>query len=81
MTISSAVEEQTATTAEMARSVSKAATGASSIAERVQSVVTATRRSQSGTADTHQAADQLAEVSASLRALMGRFTVDRTTSD
>jgi methyl-accepting chemotaxis protein len=75
MTIASAVEEQTATTAEMARSVGEAASGATQIAERVGSVAEAAQRSRAGTADTHQAADQLAEVSANLRALVGRFTV------
>ena len=75
MTIASAVEQQTATTAEMARSVAEGATGATRIAERVQSAAAASQRSNTGTADTQKAADQLAEVSASLHGLVGRFTV------
>jgi methyl-accepting chemotaxis protein len=72
-TIASAVEEQTATTAEMNRSVNEAATGSSEIAENITGVAEAARLTSEGVAQTQQATTELARMSADLTALVGNF--------
>ncbi|MEU4420261.1 methyl-accepting chemotaxis protein [Actinoplanes sp. NPDC024001] len=72
-TIASAVEEQTATTAEMNRSVSEAATGTSEIAENITGVAEAARLTSEGVSQTQQATTELARMSADLTALVGNF--------
>ena len=74
-TIASAVEEQTATTNEISRSVSEAATGAREIAANVGVVAGATEETSSAAAATLQAARSLATTAADLRALVGIFSV------
>ena len=80
-TIASAVEEQTATTNEISRSVSEAATGAREIALNVSVVATATEHTSSAAAATLEAARSLAVTAADLRALVGVFTVDAEPED
>ena len=72
-TIASAVEEQTATTNEIARSVSSAARGASEITGNISSVAQVARSTSAGTAATTRSAAELASMAANLRELVGRF--------
>ena len=72
-TIASAVEEQTATTGEMNRSVTDAATGTSEIAENITGVAEAARRTSEGVSQTQQATADLARMSTELTALVGNF--------
>nr|BFE58271.1 HAMP domain-containing methyl-accepting chemotaxis protein [Dactylosporangium thailandense] len=73
VTIASAVEEQSATTDEMSRTLSRAAGGASGIAATIASVSEATLRTTDTVGDTRQAADDLAGMSARMQALVSRF--------
>ncbi|HEY0535628.1 MAG TPA: methyl-accepting chemotaxis protein [Actinoplanes sp.] len=72
-TIASAVEEQTATTAEMNRSVTEAATGTGEIAENITGVAEAARLTSEGVTQTEQATTELARMSTDLTALVGNF--------
>jgi methyl-accepting chemotaxis protein len=72
-TIASAVEEQTATTAEMNRSVSEAATGTGDIAQNITGVAQAANNTSQGVAETQQAITELARMSAGLSEVVGRF--------
>jgi methyl-accepting chemotaxis protein len=72
-TIAAAVEEQTATTNEMARNVSDAATGASQIAENVVGVATAAETTTTGVGESQRAAADLARMSSELQQLVGNF--------
>ncbi len=74
-TIASAVEEQTATTKEMSRSVAEAADGSTQIAENISGVADAAASTTRGVAQAQQAAAELSRVSGTLRGLVGRFTV------
>ncbi|MEU0557772.1 methyl-accepting chemotaxis protein [Dactylosporangium sp. NPDC006015] len=72
-TIASAVEEQSATTAEMSRSVAEAATGADRIAGSISGVATAAATTTRGVAEAQSAAAGLAQMSQDLRQLVGQF--------
>jgi methyl-accepting chemotaxis protein len=72
-TIASAVEEQTATTQEMNRTLSDAADGAGRIAATIGGVSDATRRTTDTIGETGRAADELAGMSRQLRDLVSRF--------
>lgn len=72
-TIASAVEEQTATTGEMNRSVNEAATGTGEIAESITGVAEAARLTSEGVSQSQQATGELARMSAELTALVGKF--------
>jgi methyl-accepting chemotaxis protein len=74
-TIASAVEEQGATTAEMNRSVTEAATGSSDIAASITGVATAAATTTEGVAQTRRAAGDLARMAGELQALVQRFRV------
>ncbi|NCT92669.1 methyl-accepting chemotaxis protein [Cellulomonas sp. APG4] len=74
LTIASAVEEQTATTSEMARGVTEAATGSGEIAANISGVA---EQSQSSTQVLSQMAastDELARMAAELRSRVAAFT-------
>jgi len=73
-TIATAVEQQAATTSEIARNVSEANRGAAEIAETISGVATAAETTATGAADSNRAADELARMAADLRELVGRFT-------
>jgi methyl-accepting chemotaxis protein len=75
VTISSAVEEQTATTNEMNRSVSEAATGSAEIAANIAGVATAAQMTTESVADSQRASEELARMSGDLQTLIGRFRV------
>ncbi|KUL31721.1 chemotaxis protein [Actinoplanes awajinensis subsp. mycoplanecinus] len=74
-TIASAVEEQTATTAEMNRSVSEAAGGAGEIAQNITGVAEAARMTSHGVNETQQATTELARMSTDLSALVATFRI------
>ncbi|GIE87554.1 methyl-accepting chemotaxis protein [Actinoplanes regularis] len=73
MTISSAVEEQTATTQEMNRTLVEAAGGAGDIAATITGVSEATRRTTATVGDTRRAADELTATSGQLQSVVSRF--------
>jgi methyl-accepting chemotaxis protein len=72
-TIAGAVEQQTATTAEMSRSVTEAAAGSQRIAEDVARAVDATASAARGVPQIDSAAAEVARLSQDLRVLVGRF--------
>ena len=72
-TIASAVEEQTATTAEMNRSVTEAATGTGEVAQNITGVAEAARLTSKGVAQSQQATGELAQMSQQLRTLVTHF--------
>jgi methyl-accepting chemotaxis protein len=74
-TIASAVEEQTATTAEMNRSVSEAASGAGEIAQNITGVAEAARLTSQSVAETQEATADLARMSSELRSVVSAFRV------
>ncbi len=73
-TIASAVEEQTATTSEMSRSVQEAASGSGQIAENITGVSTAAGATTQALAQTRTAVDELSRMASDLRTTVGRFT-------
>ncbi|MFG1606076.1 methyl-accepting chemotaxis protein [Actinoplanes sp. NPDC049265] len=74
-TIASAVEEQTATTAEMNRSVSEASGGTGEIAQNITGVAEAARVTNQGVAETQQATAELARMSTDLSGLVSQFRI------
>ncbi len=75
LTIASAVEQQTSTTGEMNRSVSQAATGSGEIASNIAGVAAAAEQTTQGAVQSEQAVAELAQMSAELKELVGRFTL------
>jgi methyl-accepting chemotaxis protein len=73
--IASAVEEQTATTNEIARNVSEAARGSGEIAENITGVAMAAQGTAKGAEETQRAAGELSQMAASLQQLVDRFIV------
>ncbi|XVU21329.1 methyl-accepting chemotaxis protein [Actinoplanes sp. CA-054009] len=74
-TIASAVEEQTATTAEMNRSVAEAAGGTGEIAENITGVAEAARMTSQSVTETQEATAELARMSSELRSVVSAFRV------
>jgi methyl-accepting chemotaxis protein len=74
LTIASAVEEQTATTNEMSRSVQEAAGGSTEIAQNITGVSTAASSTTQALGQTRQAVDELSRMAGDLRASVARFT-------
>ena len=74
VTIASAVEEQTATTNEMSRGLSEAATGTGEIAESVATVATTAATSRGIVGQLTASADELATMSAGLQSRLAQFT-------
>jgi methyl-accepting chemotaxis protein len=72
-TIASAVEEQTATTAEMGRLVAQVAGGAGTIRDSIVKVADAAGDAQTNVGDAERAADDLASMSSELQRLVGKF--------
>ena len=73
--IAAAVEEQSATTAEISRSVQEVATGAQNIAENITGVATNATSTSSGASATQRSAADLAGMAADVDRLVGSFTV------
>jgi methyl-accepting chemotaxis protein len=76
LTIASAVEEQTATTQEMSRSIAEVATGSERIAANIADVASTSERSLTGVRQAESASVEVARTAEDLRALVGRFRVD-----
>jgi methyl-accepting chemotaxis protein len=74
LTIASAVEEQTATTTEMSRSVAEAATGSGEIAVNITGVASAASTSSQTLGQMGSAIAELARLSEDLRGQVSRFT-------
>jgi methyl-accepting chemotaxis protein len=74
LTIASAVEEQTATTNEMSRSVQEAASGSTEIAQNITGVSTAASSTTQALGQTRQAVDELSRMASDLRGSVARFT-------
>jgi methyl-accepting chemotaxis protein len=72
-TIASAVEEQTATTAEIGRSVQEAATGSTTIAETISGVAEAAGAVTRGASDTQQTAATLAQMASTMQRLTSTY--------
>jgi methyl-accepting chemotaxis protein len=75
VTIASAVEEQTATTQEMNRSVSEAATGSAEIAASIAGVADAAQATTTGVEESQRAVGELTRMSSELQTLVDRFTI------
>jgi methyl-accepting chemotaxis protein len=75
-TIASAVEEQTATTNEIARSVQEGAKGGSQVAENIVGVAQAAKSTTQGASDTQTAAGELARMAAELQKVVVQFRFD-----
>ncbi|WP_179722441.1 methyl-accepting chemotaxis protein [Petropleomorpha daqingensis] len=73
-TIASAVEEQTATTQEMSRSVTEAAGGTTEIARNITGVSGAAESTTQALTQTRVAVDDLSRMAAELRTTVGSFT-------
>ena len=74
-TIASAVEEQTATTKEIARNVSEAAIGESHVTESITSVADAAKSTSSGAYSMQNAAGELTGMAVELRRIVGVFKI------
>ena len=72
-TIAAAVDEQTATTAEIGRNISEAAQGSSEIAASISGVAQAAEGTSHGAASTLAAAAELAKVASELRRTLSQF--------
>jgi methyl-accepting chemotaxis protein len=75
LTIASAVEEQSATTNEMNRSVSEAATGSTEIASNISGVASAAQATTEGVGDAQRAVAELTRMSSELQTLVGHYRV------
>lgn len=75
-TIATAVEEQSATTQEMARNVTEAARGAATISENIHGVAEAAQSTSTSVGEAQTATEHLALTASQLRDLVGRFKVD-----
>ena len=72
-TIAAAVEQQTATTAEIGRTVNEAATGSGEIAKSIAYVATAATEATTGAGNTKDAASDLARMSGKLKELVSVY--------
>jgi methyl-accepting chemotaxis protein len=72
-TIASAVEEQTATTAEIGRNVGEAAKGSSEINQNISGVAQAAENTSQGVSQAQDSAQQLSQMAEDLKRLVGQF--------
>ena len=72
-TITSAVEEQTATANEMGRNVAEAARGSNEIAQNITSVASAAESTTQGASNCQQAAAEMSRMACELQELVSRF--------
>ncbi|HTQ95701.1 MAG TPA: methyl-accepting chemotaxis protein [Candidatus Acidoferrum sp.] len=72
-TIATAVEEQNATTNEMARNVGEAARGSGEIAKNIAGVAEAAQSTSHGAGDSQKAAGELSRMANELKELTGKF--------
>ncbi len=73
--IATAVEQQSATTSEMARSVAEAARGATTISSNIKGVADAAQNTSTTVGEAQTATEHLARMANQLRDLVGRFKV------
>jgi methyl-accepting chemotaxis protein len=73
VTISAAVEEQTATTDAMTRSVGEAASGSAQIARNIGGVAEVAKATTASVAESRRAAENLSTISGRLQSLVGQF--------
>jgi methyl-accepting chemotaxis protein len=78
-TIAGAVEEQSATTAEIGRNVEEAHRGSSEIAENVTGVSQAAQSTASGATQTQAAAQELARMATALQSMVSQFKYESQT--
>jgi methyl-accepting chemotaxis protein len=74
LTIASAVEEQTATTQEMSRNVTQAASGSGEIAANIGGVASASASTTQAVGQSRVAIEELSVMAAQLRTQISRFT-------
>jgi methyl-accepting chemotaxis protein len=74
-TIATSVEEQTATTNEIARNVAEAAKGSSAIAKNIGVVALNAQVTTTGASNTLQAATELAQMAVNLQSIVSKFQV------
>ncbi len=72
--IASAVEEQTATTNEIGRSVAEAAQGVGNIAKNIGGVAVAAKNTTQGASDTQKASQELSRMASQLQMVTSKFT-------
>jgi methyl-accepting chemotaxis protein len=72
-TIASAVEEQTATTAEMERNVAQAARGSQEINQNIIGVAQAANETSTGVSQSQQAAQELSKMAVGLQQMVSKF--------
>jgi len=80
-TIAAAVEQQSATTNEMTRNVSEAATGAGDIAVTIDGVTKTADSTLAQAQESQKAAQELVSIAMELSTLMRRFKIGRPHSD
>jgi methyl-accepting chemotaxis protein len=73
--IATAVEEQSATTSEMARNVTEAARGAATISENIKGVADAAQSTSTNVGESQTASEHLSKMANQLRDLVGQFKV------
>jgi methyl-accepting chemotaxis protein len=76
--IAAAVEEQSATTAEINRSVTEVAAGAGQIVGNVQAIATSTESTSASARTTQTSAASLSSIAAEVDTLIGRFRLTPT---
>ncbi len=74
-TIAAAVEEQTATTNEIGKNVTQAATGSEAIARNISCTADVAQSAQQGAFDNQRTAEQLSLMSSELKSLVNQFKV------
>jgi methyl-accepting chemotaxis protein len=74
-TIAGAVEQQSATTSEISRSVAEAAKGSGEISHAIAQVATTAENSRIGSDETLQAAQSLSQLAGQLQAMISRFSL------
>lgn len=72
--IASAVEEQTATTSEIANSVGEAAKGAGEIAARIAEIAAAVQQNNEAASTSRESANRLSSMASELSRIIGRFS-------
>ena len=72
-TVASAVEEQSATTAEMVRSVTEVSSGTQEISDNIQGVATAATQTTAGASQTTTTAEELSRTARELRQVVSAF--------
>jgi methyl-accepting chemotaxis protein len=73
--IAAAVEQQTATTNEISRNVSEAASGGEAIARNIANAAELAQNTSSGALDNQRSAGELSRMAAELKSLVGQFKV------